>query len=85
MSQWVRTFILSCIGLLAFVYFALWAFNGFEGFGLELQATIALTIGTILTAALGVGLMALVFYSDRSGQDERVRNVGKWQGPSPDE
>jgi hypothetical protein len=75
MSGWVRNFTLSCVGLLAFVYLALWAFNGFHGIGLDLQAMIALTLGTIVTAALGVGLMGLVFYSDRSGQDDRVRDA----------
>ena len=77
MTAWIRNFTLSCIGLLAFVYFALWAGNGFHGVGLGLQAMIALTLGTIVTAGLGVGLMGLVFYSDRSGMDDRVRDVGK--------
>jgi hypothetical protein len=77
MTRWVRNFTMSCVGLLAFVYLALWAFNGFHGIGLDLQAMIALTLGTILTAALGVGLMGLVFYSDRSGQDDRVNDAGK--------
>jgi hypothetical protein len=68
---------MSCVGLLAFVYLALWASNGFHGIGLGVQAMIALTLGTVITAALGVVLMALVFYSDRSGQDDRVRDAGK--------
>ena len=55
MAGWVRNFTFSCVGLLAFVYLALWAFNGFHGIGLGLQAMIALTLGTILTAGLGVG------------------------------
>jgi hypothetical protein len=64
------------------VYFALWAFNGFHGLGLDLDATIALTLGTIGTAALGVALMALVFYSDRSGRDQDVHDVhDAGQGP----
>jgi hypothetical protein len=83
MAGWVRNFTLSCVGLLAFVYLALWAFNGFHGIGLGLQAMIALTLGTILTAGLGVGLMALVFYSDRSGMDDRVRDAGKLPPESP--
>ena len=31
---------------------------------------IALGLGTLFTTALGVALMALVFYSARSGQDD---------------
>jgi hypothetical protein len=81
MAGWVRNFTMSCVGLLAFVYLALWAFNGFHGIGLGLQAMIALTLGTILTAGLGVGLMALVFYSDRSGMDDRVCDAGKDMAP----
>ncbi len=77
MRRWALTFTISCVGLIAFVYLALWAFNGFHGLGLDLAETIALTLGTVATSALGVGLMALVFYSDRSGQDETVDKAGK--------
>ena len=34
--------------------------------------TIALTLGLVLTFALGVALMALVFYSSRKGYDDAV-------------
>jgi hypothetical protein len=68
-GRWFRVFAASCVGLLAFVYLALWAFNGFEGVGLDWPGTIALTLGTVLAAALGVGLMGLIFYSDRSERD----------------
>ncbi|MDB5405695.1 MAG: hypothetical protein JWL84_607 [Rhodospirillales bacterium] len=84
MSRWVWSFTLSCVGLLVFVYLALWAFNGFHGLGLDLTGIIALTAGTIVTAGLGVGLMALVFYSDRSGQDDRVRDAGRSPPNTPD-
>jgi hypothetical protein len=59
----------SCVGLLVFVYLALWAFDGFHGLGLDTSGTIALTVGTIASAALGITLMALVFYSDRRERD----------------
>jgi hypothetical protein len=33
---------------------------------------VAFAAGSILSAALGIGLMALIFYSNRSGYDEEV-------------
>ncbi len=74
-KRWLMLFVGSALGLIAVVYFLLWAFNGFHGLGLDLDATLALTLGTIGTAALGVALMALVFYSDRSGQDQDVHDI----------
>jgi hypothetical protein len=71
-KRWLVAFIGSCIGLLAFVYLALWVFNGFRGVGLDWTGTIALTLGTIVAAGLGVALMGLIFYSDRSERDHRV-------------
>ncbi|MCW3473973.1 hypothetical protein [Limobrevibacterium gyesilva] len=45
--------------------------------GLSGNVLIALILGIVLTTALGVALMGLVFYSDRSDQDEAVyRSTG---------
>ena len=33
---------------------------------------VAMAIGAILTLALGIGLMGLVFYSSRSGHDDQT-------------
>ena len=44
--------------------------GGFESVHLSLAGWIAYGLGVVLTSVLGVGLMALVFYSDRSGRDE---------------
>jgi hypothetical protein len=74
--RWIVLFVTSCVGLIAFVYLALWAFNDFHGIGLDVHGTIALTLGTLVTAGLGIGLMALVFYSDRSTHDEQVHDTG---------
>ncbi|HET8728867.1 MAG TPA: hypothetical protein VFO41_15285 [Alphaproteobacteria bacterium] len=38
------------------------------------HGVLALVIGAVGTFALGVGLMALVFYSSRKGVDEAVSN-----------
>jgi hypothetical protein len=71
-GRWAVIFAGSCGGLLLFVYLALWAFNDFHGLGLDWSGTIALTLGTILAAGLGVGLMGLIFYSDRSERDQQI-------------
>ena len=75
MLRWGLTFVLCCLGAIAAVYLALWAFGDFHDLGLSVNGFIALAIGTVLSVGLGVGLMALVFYSDRSGSDDRARDV----------
>src|SRR5262249_44784087 len=60
LQRWSVLFVGSCVGLLLFVYFALWAFNGFHGLGLDWAGAIALTLGTIVAAGLGVALMGLI-------------------------
>jgi hypothetical protein len=39
---------------------------------MSIHGWIALTLGTLLSLAVGGGLMALVFYSARKGYDDRV-------------
>jgi hypothetical protein len=43
---------------------------------LSLAAVIALVVGVFVTAALGIGLMSLVFYSHREGFDDEVGRGG---------
>jgi len=47
-----------------------------EVFGAGFHANFALFLGVAGTIALGVGLMALSFYSDRSGVDDGVLGMG---------
>ncbi len=72
MTRWLITFTLACLLAVAGVLLALWAMNGFSGLGIGLWGTMALAGGIAATVALGVGLMALVFASDRSGTDSGV-------------
>ncbi|HEX7970491.1 MAG TPA: hypothetical protein VF502_19885 [Stellaceae bacterium] len=44
------------------------------------QGYIALALGIIATLGLGIGLMALVFFSNRYGYDERVGRGGEGRG-----
>jgi hypothetical protein len=73
MRRWLTTFLLASVLSIAFVLAALWAFNGFRGLGVGLWGTAALVGGVAFTTALGVGLMALVFASDRSDRDAEVQ------------
>jgi hypothetical protein len=68
--RWIISFAAASIGGITFVLLALWAMNGFEGIGIDTAGTIALAAGILVTSALGVGLMALIFYSVRSDADE---------------
>mgnify|MGYP001602641067 FL=1 len=77
MWRWGWTFVLCCLGAVGFVYLGLWAFGAFSGSGLGTNGVVALILGTIISLALGVGLAALTFYSDRSGQDDDVNNASK--------
>ena len=47
-------------------------FTGFDASFMSLNGWIALALGTVLSLALGIGLMALVFYSARRGYDDRI-------------
>ena len=66
----------SCLGFIALVMLIVWAMGGFEGGNIGVQGWVALTLGAVLTSVLGVALMVLVFYSDRSGQDESAGGGG---------
>jgi hypothetical protein len=39
---------------------------------MSLHGLVALTLGAVATFALGAGLMALVFFSNRRGYDDRA-------------
>jgi hypothetical protein len=47
-----------------------WNWNLIGNSGIDLNGWIALILGVLATLAVGVGLMALVFISNRRGYDE---------------
>lgn len=57
-------------GALALVAYA--ALSDWDASGMSLHMWIALGLGTVFSLLVGVGLMALVFYSARHGYDERA-------------
>ncbi|HUK09052.1 MAG TPA: hypothetical protein VLX09_14350 [Stellaceae bacterium] len=75
MRRWTLTFFAVAVAAIVLGYFLAWATNGFRALDFNLEANIALIAGAILVSALGVGLMALMFYSDSSGRDEEVSSV----------
>lgn len=68
----MKVFLLTVVlgGILAAVMFGL--LTDWDPSALSLHGWIALSAGTILSLALGGGLMALVFYSARKGYDDRI-------------
>lgn len=69
-TTWVFRFSIICLGALAALIALCWIVFGFGSLNLDPTATFAAVLGIGFTVLLGVGLMALVFYSDRSGQDD---------------
>lgn len=57
-------------GLLAIVLFGV--LTGWDASAMSVHGWIALGLGTLLSLAVGGGLMALVFYSARRGYDDRI-------------
>jgi hypothetical protein len=70
--RWMISFVAASVGGIAVVLLAVWGMNGFDSLGLDTAGTVAIVLGIVVTSALGVGLMALIFYSDRSDADEEA-------------
>ncbi|MGH6883886.1 hypothetical protein [Hypericibacter sp.] len=69
---WLRTYVAICAGVLTLVVVALILIVTFGDFGLSGHGVAALFIGTLVTVALTMVLMGLIFVSDRGGQDASV-------------
>jgi hypothetical protein len=70
MRRWILAYGAGCVGLVGFVCFLMWAGNDFQGLPISWQGMLAIILGSALTAALSIGLMAAVFWSNRGGHDE---------------
>ena len=67
----VALLLIALLGMLALTGW--WVFDVIHtigGFNMPPAGWAALIIGVVLSIALGVGLMALVFHSNRKGHDE---------------
>lgn len=63
--------LVAVLGALFFIVLAN-VFTGFDVRAMNLNGWIALGLGAVFSLALGIGLMALVFYSARHGYDDRI-------------
>lgn len=70
---WAVRFGVGCTGAVVVIVALCWIVFGFGSLGLDATATFAAVLGITLAIGLGVRLMTLVFYSNRSGQDDAVR------------
>jgi hypothetical protein len=59
----------------AVIVVAIVNWSGIGDAGLDLNGWIALSLGVALTLGLGIGLMALVFISNRRGYDDPPHDV----------
>ncbi len=70
--KWAIWFVPACLAGIAAVVLVIWLAGGFQRAALDANVTVALVLGILFISLLGVGLMGLIFYSDRSGQDDEV-------------
>ena len=79
------TFFAVCLGAIAAVLVVVWLAGGFRKTTLDANVTLALVLGILFTCLLGVGLMALIFYSNRSGQDDEAYHSAELSDSPPDD
>jgi hypothetical protein len=56
--------------LAASIYFALGLWNSVDFGGIPTSGYVAMALGIVFSLIIGIGLMALLFYSSRHGYDE---------------
>jgi preprotein translocase subunit SecF len=71
----MRAVFLFLIPAAALVAFLVYAFAGAGSFEFGLHGWIALALGSVLSIALAVGLVALMVHSAERGYDDRVRDL----------
>ncbi|HBK92873.1 MAG TPA: hypothetical protein DDZ68_14495 [Parvularcula sp.] len=69
-------------GLLSAAAIAVVALARFDFLGAGVHVNLAMLLGALGTIGVGVGLMALTFYSSRSGADDEVK-MGSPDDPAP--
>lgn len=56
------------------VWFAVYAWTALEGPPIPIEGQIAMGLGIFFSLIVGIGLMALVFYSSRYGYDDAAHH-----------
>ena len=62
----------SVLAIGAISYWGLTVLISIQGVELSIHGKIAMAIGVLFTFGIGIGLMSLVFYSNKHGHDENV-------------
>jgi NADH:ubiquinone oxidoreductase subunit K len=68
-------FVLACNGVLAMALAIAWVAGAFAYLSVNGGIAFAIVAGLVVASEVTIGLMALVFYSDKSGQDEAAYHV----------
>jgi len=68
--KWIMGFILICLGVVVLFLLGAWGLGWLDALGNNPNIAIAAGLGILISSALGAGLMALIFYSNRSGADD---------------
>ena len=76
MMLWIWRFMAS-VGFVVLGVLLFWAIGSFGELGLSGKGLVALTPGFLFTAGLAIGLMALVFFSDRGGRDDETNRAAE--------
>lgn len=75
-ASWLGRYTALCGAGVVLGVLLLWLSGGFARLGLDLPGALALAAGIVLASAVGIGLMALIFYSNRSGRDDAMFREG---------
>ncbi len=63
--------------LAASIWFAVYFWTADQGPPMPTSGYVAMGLGILFSLVIGIGLMALVFYSHRHGYDERSQGGGQ--------
>ncbi len=69
--------VVAAVSTVSFIYFLQQAAEITGPVEMSIHGWIAMGIGVVFSMAVGIGLMALVFFSARQGYDDRVRDYDK--------
>ena len=75
LRSWIAAGFASAL-LVVVIIVAVVNWSGIGDAGIDANGWIALVLGVLATLSLGIGLMALVFISNRRGYDEPPREEG---------
>jgi len=77
MTLWIWRFTLAGVAFVVLAVLVFWAMGGLGEPRVSSKGLVALTLGFLFTAGLAIGLMALVFFSDRIGRDDETNRAGE--------